>query len=141
VDRSNQADVAPAIDVFGGDAATSQATFAELVPRPWGVFSRLCGGHEWQGEIDDEKSPYIQVVKSGGSRTPAGNGIPPHKSLTNRNREAYLRAQLNSLNSRSTDKHHVRPNNGPKYKTVFLESLLNIIRIICLNNNNTDSHT
>jgi len=56
LDRSNHADKAPAIDVGGGDAATSQATFTELVPSALRVFSRLCGGHEWQGEIDDEKA-------------------------------------------------------------------------------------
>jgi len=69
--RSNHADVTPAIDLGGGDAETSQATSAELVPSPWGVYNRLCGGYEWQGEIDDEKSLWIQVVQSGGSRTPA----------------------------------------------------------------------
>jgi hypothetical protein len=67
--RSHHAYLSAAVDVGGRNAATSQATFAELVPSPRGVFSRLRGMSEWQSEIDDEKSLRIQVVQMGGSRT------------------------------------------------------------------------
>lgn len=71
MERSHDAYAASTIDVSGRNAASSQATFAELVPSERGVFSRLYGKHEWKGEIDDEKSLWILVVQCGGSGTPA----------------------------------------------------------------------